>query len=392
MSRLSTVLVLLTVVLVGCGTSQEEQNISASACSVMGDTLSVTGLALEFVASMERAEEMRTAREKLGEAPYLGGDDGIKEAFEYGLCEQLVLNDPNYDSTLEELKRIAVETRLQREEVKRIAREEREESERIAREEREESERIAREEREESERIAEAEAEAELSRVILEYRTAAAAELSTIVFEKVPDGYTDKENEGVFRPNIEGVHIEKNTGYVHVVFAYEITNELLKQEQDNIVLEVASATLDFNDPDLPDFVLFSRSSVTLGTSNWRYEDIKPMAGLDFDDRLTRAQRQLFISKFENDLINLRNRYDNGRLYIPNSAYTLKFRVVGLTTYSSFPTRIEEPWGFECAFFDLLKSKDLCDRWKSGDERATFAEPIEIIIGDIVSRSFLEEGL
>ena len=47
-----------------------------------------------------RIKEINSARERLGENLYLGTDAGIKESFEYGLCRELVLNDPDYNSKL----------------------------------------------------------------------------------------------------------------------------------------------------------------------------------------------------------------------------------------------------------------------------------------------------
>ena len=50
-----------------------------------------------------RVREMNEAREKIGGEPFLDGDDAIKEAFEYGLCHELVL-DESYNKTLQHLK------------------------------------------------------------------------------------------------------------------------------------------------------------------------------------------------------------------------------------------------------------------------------------------------
>ena len=50
-----------------------------------------------------RVREMNNAREKIGKGPFLRGDEAIKEAFEYGLCKELVLSE-SYDETLQPLK------------------------------------------------------------------------------------------------------------------------------------------------------------------------------------------------------------------------------------------------------------------------------------------------
>ena len=55
-----------------------------------------------------RIKEINAARKEIGEDRYLDTDEKIKKSFEYGLCKELVLNDPNYDVLLKE-KRLAAE-------------------------------------------------------------------------------------------------------------------------------------------------------------------------------------------------------------------------------------------------------------------------------------------
>mgnify|MGYP003118195160 CR=1 FL=1 len=140
-------LLLLSVIfLTACGLSQEEkENIAAVTCSIMSETRNMDGAV--------RVEKMNDAREKIGGEPFLRGDDAIKEAFEWGLCQELVLNEI-YDETLQPLKdakrereRIAAETLA---EENRIAAEKLAEENRIAAEKRAEEQRIA----EEKQRIA----------------------------------------------------------------------------------------------------------------------------------------------------------------------------------------------------------------------------------------------
>ena len=71
-----------------------------------------------------RVREMNEARGKIGGEPFLSGDDAIKESFEFGLCQALVLNE-NYDESLQSLK----DAKRERE---RIAAEKRAEEQRIA--------------------------------------------------------------------------------------------------------------------------------------------------------------------------------------------------------------------------------------------------------------------
>jgi antitoxin component YwqK of YwqJK toxin-antitoxin module len=99
----------LTFTLIACGPSQgEKEKIAAVSCAVMGETRNMDAAI--------RVEKMNEAREKIGGEPFLRGDDAIKEAFEYGLCEELVLSGVIYDESLgflkdaeRERKRIATE-------------------------------------------------------------------------------------------------------------------------------------------------------------------------------------------------------------------------------------------------------------------------------------------
>ena len=89
-------LVVTPALLIGCGMSDEEKaNVAAVTCSVMSETRNMDAAV--------RVREINTAREKIGEAPYLDGDDGVIESLEWGLCEELVLNDSDYTAKLEEL-------------------------------------------------------------------------------------------------------------------------------------------------------------------------------------------------------------------------------------------------------------------------------------------------
>ena len=112
-----------------------------------------------------RIKEINSARERLGEDFYIGTDAGIRESLVYGLCKELVLNDPDYTVVLKEEKekaRIAREELFERLETQ--AKEEKEKA-RIDRERKAEEERIAKEKKAEEERIRK-EKEAEYPRPI----------------------------------------------------------------------------------------------------------------------------------------------------------------------------------------------------------------------------------
>jgi hypothetical protein len=116
--------VLSLFVLASCGPSTEEKiNIAAVTCSIMGETRNMDAAV--------RVREMNNAREKIGGEPFLRGDDTIKESFEWGLCQELVLNQ-NYDETLQSLKDAKRERERIAAEEQRIAAEKRAEKQRIA--------------------------------------------------------------------------------------------------------------------------------------------------------------------------------------------------------------------------------------------------------------------
>ncbi|MDB4043710.1 hypothetical protein N9507_05740 [Gammaproteobacteria bacterium] len=143
-------LVLMVFGIVGCSMPQEEkENIAAVTCSIMSETRNMDAAI--------RVEKMNDARDKIGGEPFLRGDAVIKEAFEWGLCQELVLNE-TYDERLQSLKdakreieRIAAEIRAEQ---NRIAAEKRAEEQKIAAERRAEENRIAAEKRAEEQKIA----------------------------------------------------------------------------------------------------------------------------------------------------------------------------------------------------------------------------------------------
>lgn len=135
-------LLFLMLFLFGCGpTLQEKEEIAIITCNIMGESMNMD-------ASM-RIKEINKARENIKAKRFLEGDAKIKESFEYGLCVNLVLDDPEYDNKILSIKE---EIRVL-EEQKRIAKEKKEEKARIAREKKEEEARIAREKKVETERL-----------------------------------------------------------------------------------------------------------------------------------------------------------------------------------------------------------------------------------------------
>ncbi len=132
----------ILVLLAACGPSQEERvNIALNACAVMGESKKSD--------SLFRMQTMVDAREKLGGEGFAGGDDAILEAFEFGICSELVLNE-SYDELLLSLK----DAKRERERIaaEKLAEEERIAAEKLAEEKRIEAEKLAEEKRIEAER------------------------------------------------------------------------------------------------------------------------------------------------------------------------------------------------------------------------------------------------
>lgn len=84
---------LVTLTTISCGQSQEErQKVAQVTCAIMSESRNMDGAF--------RVEKMNEAREKLGGKPFLEGDDQIIEAFQKGLCVELVLGDGSYEEEL----------------------------------------------------------------------------------------------------------------------------------------------------------------------------------------------------------------------------------------------------------------------------------------------------
>ena len=255
-------LLLLSVIfLTACGLSQEEkENIAAVTCSIMSETRNMDAAV--------RVREMNDAREKIGGEPFLRGDDAIQEAFEWGLCQELVLNEI-YDETLQPLKDAKREreriAREERAEEQRIAAEERAEEQRIAAEERAEEQRIAAEERAEEQRIA-AEERAEEQRIAAEER----AEEQRIAENKrlIADAKRVEEERIAEAKRIDEERIGLSQGPDHVV------KMLNRGNSGNMVFEPAvikisvGDTIHFRAADKSHSSISIEGMIPLGQSGW----------------------------------------------------------------------------------------------------------------------------
>ena len=96
MKKVVPILILTPALLIGCGMSDtERQNLASVTCSIVSETRNMDAAI--------RVEKINDARTALRADPYLDGDNGIKESLEWGMCEELVLDDPDYTTKLEEL-------------------------------------------------------------------------------------------------------------------------------------------------------------------------------------------------------------------------------------------------------------------------------------------------
>ena len=114
---------ILLSLLFSCGPSPEE---IAAELKQRNDLATVTCNFMAESRNMDaamRIKEINSARERLGEEFYLGTDSGIVESFKYGLCKELVLNDPEYNAKLITIMEAVAEQERKDEERARIARE-----------------------------------------------------------------------------------------------------------------------------------------------------------------------------------------------------------------------------------------------------------------------------
>ena len=104
----------ILIILVGCGPSPEEkQEIATVTCNFILETRNMD--------SAIRLKAINEARDQIGEDKFLGSDDDIKESVQFNLCEELVLNDPDYESILLYIDNVAEEkkhTRMKLENVR----------------------------------------------------------------------------------------------------------------------------------------------------------------------------------------------------------------------------------------------------------------------------------
>lgn len=230
------------IFLISCAPSQKEkEEISIITCNIVRDS--------KLLDATTRIKEVNHAREKIKEEKFLLPDSKIIESIKYGLCEELVLNDPEYETklgiavaeeesrleairqenlrlerlrlekeALERERRLAAvaEAKKQREERDRLRREKEEEEIKKA----EEEKRIAKEREEESKRLPKQLWRKEIEKVVV---TPTIMNVTARIFRFGNSGTIDVETtcqQGIrtrmfveFKSLIPDLKLENSTGY-----------------------------------------------------------------------------------------------------------------------------------------------------------------------------------
>lgn len=106
------ILIALSLSITSCGPSTEELEALAKKNSDIATvTCNIISESPTYDAAM-RIKEVNLGREKIGKDLFLGKDKEIAESFVYGLCIELVVNDPEYSNKLNEKILIAEQLRL----------------------------------------------------------------------------------------------------------------------------------------------------------------------------------------------------------------------------------------------------------------------------------------
>lgn len=122
--------------LFGCGPSQkeiaEQEKLESEAryaeLQRRRDLATVTCNIMSYSKNSDsamRIKEINTTRELLGEDLYLGSDDDIKISIEYGVCRELVLNNPDYFEILRSSMDAVREQQIEDEERRKASEEKR---------------------------------------------------------------------------------------------------------------------------------------------------------------------------------------------------------------------------------------------------------------------------
>jgi hypothetical protein len=324
---------------------QKRVNTAIYTCNVMGESRNMD--------AAFRIKELNTARTEIGGSMFLGTDKKIIESFKYGLCLSLVLED-SYEEKLGELKELERIAAANKAEEDRIALQKRQEAEKIVAAKKAEADRIAAAKKAEADRIAAAK-KAEADRIAAakkaEADRIAAKELARVIAER-KKAVNAELSKYQFSVGSLGMYISEEN--IYLTIKYSTDQGMIASSRHSLILDLESIAIDFEDPELPDFINYDYefSMRRLWNTQVSFGD---------ENRLSRDERSLFVRKFGGE----------NYLRIPKSAFKVIIKVKDVETYSP------EPFEFECENFKLLVSKGLCYSWS--EDVSVFKEPIEIVI-------------
>ena len=196
--------------LLACGPSDEEkQNTAIITCNVMGESRNMD-------ASI-RIKEINLAREKINEEPYLYGDDKIKESFKYDICTNLVLNDPEYENILFELKEKERAIEKKKREAARLKKQKEEEAARLKKQKEEEAAELKKQQLEEAKKLP----RKELRKVMLEHVKVPEIARATA---QVGKGYSKYTTISVYATCQKGVKTKMRVRFKSILPEFESNN------------------------------------------------------------------------------------------------------------------------------------------------------------------------
>lgn len=135
-----------SIFIIGCGPTEKQINEEAViTCNILKET--------ELMTPSMRIREINKAREEMKKDKFLLDDNAILESIRYGLCTELVTDDPVYSQNLSLLKEQEKVAQEKKDEEERLAKEKKDEEERLAKLKKEEEQRLAKIKREEDRKL-----------------------------------------------------------------------------------------------------------------------------------------------------------------------------------------------------------------------------------------------
>jgi len=166
-----------------------------------------------------RIKEINLARDKINEEPFLYGDDKIKESFKYGICTNLVLNDPEYENILFELKEKERATEKKKREAARLKKQKEEERARLKKQKEEEAAELKKQQLEEAKKLP----RKEWRKVMLEHAKVPEIARATA---KVRKGYSKYTTIEVWATCQKGIKTKLRARFKSILPEFEQNNSI----------------------------------------------------------------------------------------------------------------------------------------------------------------------